>query len=81
MKIGIIRVEMFALRFRGCSPDITNHSFATDEHNKDRVFTKEEYHHIFKNYPYPFVDGVYVHRFKANGYDCYTKYIFIEQIN
>ena len=81
MKIGTIQVQIYAPKFLACQPDLNNLPFATDERNKDRVFTEEEYHRIFKSYPYPFVDGVYVHRFKSNGYDCYTKYIFIEQRN
>ena len=74
-------MQIYAPKFLACQPDLNNLPFATDERNKDRVFTEEEYHRIFKSYPYPFVDGVYVHHLKSNGYDCYTKYIFIEQIN
>ena len=74
-------MQIYAPKFLACQPDLNNLPFATDERNKDRVFTEEEYHRLFKSYPYPLVDGVYVHHFKSNGYDCYTKYIFIEQIN
>ena len=81
MKTGIIRIEILAPKFRGCSPDIANHSFATNEQNKDKVFTEEEFHRVFKDYPYLFVDGGYLHEFKSNGYNCYTKYIFIGQTN
>lgn len=79
MKTGTIQVQIYAPKFINCQPDLMNQSFAIDEQNRDRVFTEEEYHRIFKNYPYPFVDGAYMHRFKANGYDCYTKYMFIKQ--
>ena len=47
MKTCIIRIDILAPRFRGCLPDIANHSFATDEQNKDKVFTEEEFHRVF----------------------------------
>lgn len=81
MDTGIIQIQMFAPRFVGCPPEIINLFFALDENGNDRLFTKEEYDKIFKAYPYAFVDGAYTHQFKVNGYDCWTKYMFVEQKN
>lgn len=81
MKTGIIQIQMFTPRFVGCSPELISRFFALDENGNDRLFTKEEYDKIFKARPYPFVDGAYLQQYKMNGYDCWTKYIFVEQTN
>lgn len=80
MKKGIVRVEIFSPRSSGCQPDLTRHFFSLDENGNDRLFTEKEYHNLFSSYLYPFIDGAYLHEFKVDGYDCYTKYVFIKQI-